>query len=196
LSFETTQSNIKSYSWSPDGTRLAWASADKLVIVDLNGKVEYLSTNKPIYSVLSWYKENQFLVLLNDPQPGGLYHLDTKHNKLTAYGHNQVDTAWTLQNKIVFSDINGAVFTRSIDSDKAEIKQLSELNVKAIFGTDQFIYGVDKNSFTLNQYNLQGHLVKSMLHLKPTAWKVTGLRGNQLLLSQFIAINHDIVILD
>jgi len=61
---------------------------------------------------------------------------------------------------------------------------------------DQIIYGVDKYSFMLNQYNLDGHLIKSMMRLKPTAWKVTGLKDDQLLLSQFIAINQDIVILE
>ncbi|PHS18953.1 MAG: hypothetical protein COA86_07245 [Kangiella sp.] len=196
LSFETNQNKIQNYSWSPDGTRLSRASGDKLVIVDLNGRVEYLSTSKPIHSVLSWYKENQFLVLLSDPEPGGLYHLDIKQNKLIAYGVNQVENAWALQNKIIFSNINGEVFTRSIDFDKPETKPLSELNVRAIFMADQIIYGVDKYSFMLNQYNLDGHLIKSMMRLKPTAWKVTGLKDDQLLLSQFIAINQDIVILE
>lgn len=196
LSFGTSQNKIQSYSWSPDGTHLAWTSGDKLLITDLNGDVQLFSPNKPIYSVLSWFKENHFLVLLSDPQPGGLYHLDLEQNKLTPYGVNHVEAAWVLQNKIIFSDTNGEVFSRSLENEKTDTKKLSNLNSRALFIADQLIYSVDKNSFMLNQYNLNGELLKPVTQLKATAWKVTGLMDEQLLLSQFIAINQDIMMLE
>ena len=195
LSFISSQSSIQNFSWSPDGEHLAWVSDDRLAIADLNGEVQFYHTEKPLYSMLSWYAENQFLVALNDPQPGGLYHLDLDQNKLSAFAVNQVEAAWVHHNQLIYSNANGEVFTRSLNKESAEIKQLSELNGKALFISEQFIYSVDQNSYILNQYNLAGRFIKPIIPLKAFSWKVSGLKGNQLLLSQFVAINHDIVML-
>ena len=196
LSYLSPQNSILNFSWSPDGKHLAWAFNDGLAIIDLHGKVRIINTEKPIYSILAWYEENQFLVQLNDPEPGGLYQLDLEKNKLNAFGINQVEAAWVHQEQIVYSNANGEVFTRSLNKENSENKQLPQLNGKALFISEQFIYSVDQNSYILNQYNLLGQFIKPIIPLKAFAWKATGLKGNQLLLSQFIAINHDIVILE
>ena len=87
------------------------------------------------------------------------------------------------------------MFTHVLNKENIEITRLPELNGKALFINDPFIYSVDQDSFILNQYNLQGQFIKSITQLEAMAWKVSGLKGNQVLLSQFIAINHDIVVL-
>jgi len=196
LSFVASQTSILNFSWSPKGKRLAWVSNGRLAIADLNGEVQFFQTEKPLYSVLSWYAENQFLVMLNDPQPGGLYHLDLNKNKLTAFGVNQVDATWVHHNQLIYSNMNGEVFTRSLDITNKKIEQLKELNGKALFLSEPFIYSVDQDNFMLNKYNLQGQFIAPIVPLKAMSWKVSGLKGNQLLLSQFIAINHDIVMLE
>jgi hypothetical protein len=134
-------------------------------------------------------------VLLNDPQPGGLYRLDLHQNKLSSFEINQVESAWVHRNQLFYSNIDGEVFTHVLNKENIEITRLPELNGKALFINDPFIYSVDQDSFILNQYNLQGQFIKSITQLEAMAWKVSGLKGNQVLLSQFIAINHDIVVL-
>jgi DNA-binding winged helix-turn-helix (wHTH) protein/Tol biopolymer transport system component len=195
LSFDSYNTSIRNFNWSPDGKFLAWVSNDKLAITDLNGKTQFFHTGKPLYTILSWYEENQLLVLLNDPQPGGLYRLDLDQNKLSSFEINQVESAWVHRNQLFYSNIDGEVFTHVLNNENIEITRLPELNGKALFINDPFIYSVDQDSFILNQYNLQGQFIKSITQLEAMAWKVSGLKGNQLLLSQFIAINHDIVML-
>jgi DNA-binding winged helix-turn-helix (wHTH) protein/Tol biopolymer transport system component len=195
LSFDTHNTSIRNFSWSPDGKYLAWVSNDRLAITDLNGETQFFHTGKPLYTILSWYAENQLLVLINDPQPGGLYRLDLDQNKLSSFEINQVELAWVHRNQLFYSNVDGEVFTYFLDDENIEIKRLPELNGKALFINEQFIYSVDQDSFILNQYDLQGQFTKSITPLEAMAWKVSGLKGNQLLLSQFIAINHDIVVL-
>ena len=195
LSFNSYNTSIRNFNWSPDGKFLAWVSNDKLAITDLNGKTQFFHTGKPLYTILSWYEENQLLVLLNDPQPGGLYRLDLHQNKLSSFEINQVESAWVHRNQLFYSNIDGDVFTHVLNKENIEITRLPELNGKALFINDPFIYSVDQDSFILNQYNLQGQFIKSITQLEAMAWKVSGLKGNQVLLSQFIAINHDIVVL-
>jgi len=195
LSFESSQDKIHNYSWSPDGKHLAWVSADKLAIANLKGEVQFIDTNKPLYSVLAWYRKNQFIVLLNDPEPGGLYHLDIEHNKLTPFGINQVESAWVNNSQLIYSNLTGEVFSRTLDIDNRTTQQLAALNGKAMLVKNGFIYSVDKHNFMLNQYDLNGQLIKAIAPLKATAWKITDLNNNQLLLDQFIAINNEIVLL-
>jgi len=195
LSFVASQNSIENFSWSPDGKHLAWVSDDRLAITDLDGGVQFLDTDNSLYSILSWYAEDQLLVRLNDPAPGGLYRLDINKNTLSSFEINYVESAWVHQKQLFYSNIDSEVFTRALDNNN-EIKRLPELNGKALFIHDESIYSVNQDNFILNQYNLQGQLIKPIIMLKPFAWKVTGLKGNKLLLSQFIAINHDIVILE
>ena len=195
LSFLSPQASIQNFSWSPDGKQLAWASNDGLAIIDLKGEVQLLSTDKPLYSVLSWYGENQLLVLLNDPQPGGLYRFDFQKNTLRPFGVNQVEGAWVYHNQLIYSNVHGEVFTRSLDENNTEIKRLAQLNGKTLLINESFIYSVNPDSFILNQYNLTGQFIKPVTHLNASAWRITGLKNDQLLLSQFIALNHDIVML-
>lgn len=195
LSSARNQNPIHRYSWSPDGTHLSWALKDKLAITDLKGNVEIIETHKPLFSVLSWFQEKQFLVLLNDPLPGALYHLDIEHNKLTPYGIHQVQSAWVSQNQIIFSNTRGEILARPLQTDNNHTPQRLALNAKAMLVAGQSIYSVDKQSSILSQYDLQGQLIKPLVRLKPTAWKVSDIKGELLLLSQFIAIEQDVVML-
>jgi hypothetical protein len=134
-------------------------------------------------------------VLINDPQPGGLYRLDLDQSKLSSFGVNNIEGAWVHNNQLIYSNVDGEVFTRSLGDKNIDAKRLPELNGKALFIHEQFIYSVDQDSLILNQYNLQGQITKPITPLEAMAWEVSGLQGNQLLLSQLININHDIVIL-
>jgi len=195
LASAPSQGPIHDYSWSTDGKHLAWVYEDKLAISNLDGDLKVIEMDKPLYSVLAWYNENQFLLLINDPAPGGLYHLDLATNKLTALGINGVQNAWVSDNQLIYSRADGQAFSRSLDTNEPQSTSLPQLNGKALLLQDKFIYSVDKNSFVLNQYNLQGQFIQTIRPLEPTAWKVTDLRQNKVLLEQFIAINQEIVIL-
>jgi DNA-binding winged helix-turn-helix (wHTH) protein len=195
LTFASNNTRIHNFSWSPDGKHLAWVSKDKLAITDLNGITQHIDTEKPLYSIISWYADNQFLVLINDPQPGGLYRLDLDQSKLSSFGVNNIEGAWVHNNQLIYSNVDGEVFTRSLGDKNIDAKRLPELNGKALFIHEKFIYSVDQDNLILNQYNLHGQITKPITPLEAMAWKVSGLQGNQLLLSQLININHDIVIL-
>lgn len=195
LTFASNNTPIHNYSWSTDGKYLAWVSNDKLAITDLNGKTQHINSDIPLDSILHWYANNQLLVLVNDSQPGGMYRFDLKKNKLIPFNINHVEGAWVHDNQLIYSKVSGEVFTRLLDGDNINTKHLSELNGKALFLNEGYIYSVDQDSFILNQYNVEGQLIKPIMTLEAMAWKVSGLRDDQLILSKFIDINNDIVIL-
>lgn len=195
LSVENNQNVIHSFSWSADGSQIAWASENGIQITDVNGETRSHKTDKPIYSVLSWFQEDQFLVLLQDPFPGGLYRLDLQENELKPYEINWVEAAWVTDNQIIFSDTDGKVFSRSTEFESPELTKLSGLNGRALIVANDSIYSVDQDTLILNQYDLQGQLLEPIMQLKPTAWKASDIKEDKLLLNQFIAINHEIVLL-
>lgn len=195
FSFLTADSEIRNFSWSPDGKKLAWIANDQITISDLNGRVTTIDIEKPVDSVLQWFTDNQLLLRVNGTLPNSLYIFDLTLNRLSAVATHQVDNAWIHQEQLMFSDKNGGVYTRPLYGENTEVKPLPLLNGKALFIKDNFIYSVDKKSLVLNQYDLSGQLLKPILPLKANAWKATGLSHNNVLLSQFVAINHDIVIL-
>ncbi|WP_448547636.1 winged helix-turn-helix domain-containing protein [Thalassotalea fusca] len=200
LSAELSYGRIDNFSWSPDGKHIALIAGDKLTMIDLQGNQRQLVTEKTLYSVLDWYQDNQLLVLANDPVRGGLYQLSLNGNKLTPFGINDVESAWVLQDKLFYSNQNGEVSVRELTTSTnnlaSESLPIPQLNGKAMIINDGFIYSVDNKTFVLNQYNSDGEFIKPVKRLKPTAWKVTGIKNNKLLLSQFIAIDHDIVVLE
>ena len=198
LSSLAHQSSIESFAWSPDGKRLAWSVGENLVLSDLEGKIQLVETSKPIFAVLSWYDDDQLLVLLNDPEPGGLYKLDISQNKPTAFGINQVEKAWVVQGKLIFKNLKGEVFNRSLDSSEDDVaREFTKIieRGKDMFVAGDFIYNVDEK-FMLNQHDLNGELIKPVMQLKKMAWKVSDLKDEQLLLTQFVSISNDIVILE
>ena len=196
LSFVPSHTGIRNFSWSPDGTQLAWVSDDRLAIMNLQGEVRFVDTEKPLDTLLAWYGDKQFLVGLNDPQPGGLYRLDLAQNTLSAVGINRVEAAWVHRQQLIYSNERGEVFTRPLEQGNDEARLLPGLNGRAMILSEEFIYSVDPKSFVLGQYDMRGERIKPVMPLKGLAWKITDLKDNHLLLSQFIAINHDIVRLE
>ena len=190
---------IHDFSWSPDGHRLAWVANDKLNITDLHGNTQVIGFEKPLASVLSWYGENQLLLLIDDHQPARLYLLDPTKNKFTDLGISQVENAWLHENHLIYSNKKGEVYSFSLVESggeiKPETKSLPQLNGRAMVVKNGFIYSVDQHSFMLNQYDFKGNYIKAVMQLKSTAWKITDLKDNQLLLDQFIAIDHEIVLM-
>ena len=184
---------IAKFSWSKDGKQLAWASAGRLAIVDLAGQTRFVSTPKPIFSVLSWYQPSHVIVLVNDPVPGGLYLFDLTTNTLTPYKMNNIEMAWVEQQQLYVADASGAVHLRSLDPHNASVTLLPTLNGKATVINKGYIYSVGANDLLLKRYDLQGNYIDDIKTLKPTAWKITDISGDNLLLSQFVAISHDIV---
>ena len=195
LSSNNSSVAIRNFSWSPDGKQLSWAEEGNLVISDLEGKQRAFASDKPLYSVLTWFSDKEFLVLVNDPHPGGLYLLNIEQNTLTAYEVSQVDAAWVKRQRLFYSTIEGKVFSRMLAPHSKHGTLLQRLNGKAMVIKDDAIYSVDANTTILNQYNLHGELVTPIMALKGTAWKVTDIRQDKLLLSQFIGIHQEIVLL-
>lgn len=239
LSFETSVTGIQNFSWSPDGTRLAWSSGSSVAITDLEGKINPIpistNNNKTIDAVTTWYSENELLMVLHDPYPGGLYKLHLPTQQLTALGINHVEAAWVTQTQgqdltgyrgkyrqIIYKQTEKGVFIRPLettfdeehaaneDNNITNIGQRLQLNSKALFVANGFIYGVDKTSLMLNQYNLKGELLKPIMQMENNAWQITDIKNNDtygpdikeqvqikstLLVSQFIAINQEIVVL-
>lgn len=196
VSSHTARHRIHNYSWSPEGKRMAWVSNDQLMISDLKGNISTVNTDKLLYSALTWYTDNHILVLLHDPVQNGLYDLNLSTNTLTALNIHHVENAWVNQEQLIYSTLNGRVFSRVFNEINAPSQHLTALNGKAMFLHNQQLYSVNPTTKTLNQYNLTGQRLKTVMQLKDTAWKVTDLKDNKLLLSQFIAINQEVVLLE
>ncbi|MEW6981245.1 winged helix-turn-helix domain-containing protein [Colwelliaceae bacterium 6471] len=188
---------IQGYSWSPNGSHLSWIFNDQLILSDLTGNTQKVTTKRPLYSVLTWFDQKQILVLAHDEMPNGLYlfNLDTK--ALTPLGINNVEYAWVSNDTLIYSDLMGHVFSRNlaIDNRSNESNLIRGLNGQAMLVHHDSIYGVDFSDFSLNRYTLAGEKIAHITTLKPTAWKISDLREQQLLLSQFIGINQEIVLL-
>lgn len=216
LSFDASATGIKNYSWSPDGTHLAWAFGDSIAIADLTGKMTLIPAEKSIDAVVSWFSENELLVLLHDPYPGGLYTLalnksDRQKLQLTALGINHVEAAWVtqiqnqLEKQVIYKTADAGVFIRALENKKRDKGQRIKLNSMAVTVAGGFIYSVDKSSLMLNQYNVEGKLLKPIMQMKNNAWQVTDIkfekineakrRNDKLLISQFIAVNQEVVVL-
>ena len=196
LSPNPTQDLINNFAWSPDGQHIAWVSNDKLATTDLEGETKIIETSVPLYSVLSWFDEDNLLVTLNDPFPGSLYQLDINRNQLTSLNVNQVESASVHDQRLFYSTMDNKVFSRSLNNDSESPLQLTQLNGKAWLLNNGSIYSVTPASNELNQYNLEGQRKKSILRLKSTAWKISDLKDDKLLLNQFIAINNEIFTLE
>ncbi|BBN80551.1 hypothetical protein PA25_05360 [Pseudoalteromonas sp. A25] len=186
---------IHNYAWSNDNHQLAWASNGQLKITDLTGDTNVVSTHKPIYSVLNWVDNNTLLVLINDKAPNALYQFDIHHNALTSLKLEHVQNAWVNQDQLIFSTSQGGVFRRSITPSTTSPVPLPAINGNALVIKNDAIYSVDKQTFTLNKYSTSGDLIQTLATLKPTAWKITDITSNKLLLEQFIAIDQELVIL-
>ena len=168
-------------------------------MTDLHGNTQVIGFEKPLSSVLSWHRENQLVLLIGDHQPASLYLLDPTKDKLTDLGISRVKNAWLHENHLIYSNKKGEVYSVSLVESGGEIrpktKSLPQLNGRAMVVKNGFIYSVDQHSFMLNQYDFKGNYIKAVMQLKSTAWKITDLKDNQLLLDQFIAIDHEIVLM-
>ncbi|MCF6437195.1 winged helix-turn-helix domain-containing protein [Pseudoalteromonas sp. MMG022] len=186
---------IHGYAWSADSRYVAWASNGKLAITDLTGNSKLVSTHQPLFSVLHWLDNNTLLVVIKNAPTNSLYQFDIKENKLIAYHLNDVQSAWVSQNRLIYTTKNNQVFSRAVAPNEQPATPLPHLNGKALLVKNGAIYSVDKDTFALKQYDLNGEVVQTLKTLKPTAWKITDLKDTQLLLEQFIAIDQEVVVL-
>ncbi|CAH9054060.1 Tol-Pal system protein TolB [Pseudoalteromonas holothuriae] len=196
LALSNNTNAVNNYSWSPDGSHLAWASNGTLTISNLKGKHKAVNTRQPIYVVLDWFQKDKLLVLSSSHKPRMLHQLDLKHNTLIPYPIHNAANAWAQQNQLIYTTTQGAVFSRSLIPSKTGSQPLHNLNAKALVVTNEHIYSVDNITFALNQYTPNGTFIKTLKALKPTAWKITDIKNQQLLLEQFIAIEQEVVVLE
>lgn len=194
LNFATEHYGIRDFRWSPDGTEIALVSADKLTIVDLNGKVVRIKTSKPLYSILGWYSNKSFLVTIRDGESNELYKLDAETGSLAYLDIGQVENAWIVDDKLIYRNANLATYIRPLNEKGLGIK-LPIPASRSMVLRDGVIYSVNDQSLELSSYDTQGQLIQSLAQLKHNAWVISDIRQDQLLLSQFVAINHDIVLL-
>ena len=195
---------IHQFAWLLNGNGIAWVADDKLVVGDLSGDRREHQADMPLYAVLAVYQENRYLVTINYPTPSSLYLYDVDNNTLQALGADHVSAAWTYQDKLFYSEFDGEVFSGDINKALVSTQlgkdfnyqPMAKLNGLALFVHDAHIYSVDKTSLMLERYDFNGQWQQSVMSLKGNAWKVTGMRNKQLLLSQFIAINQDITLLN
>ena len=187
---------IHHYSWSPKGDKIAVIESDALAIYDLEGTQQVLNNTKPLYAVLDWYDENTLLVLAHGEQPNELHQLNIKSNTLTPYNISHVEKAWAVQNKLFYSNKQGQVFQRSLNHQDAQtIKDLPHLNGIALFTDNNALYSANLTTMSLDQYNHKGEFVRSLMQLTHTAWQITDIQGQQLLLNQFVGISQDLMII-
>lgn len=190
------QGKIQNFSWAPAGESIAWVSNNQLAITNLSGSVEFIELPLPLRSVLTWGKTGELFVLIDDSAVGSMYHLDVKSKQLTELGINDVESAWILGEKLLFSNSAGEVFQRSQTPNDTQINPLVGLNGKAMLVREDHIYSTDMSDLTLKQYDRHGVLIKPIFNLKPTAWKVSDIQNNKLLLEQFVGINQEIVVFE
>ncbi|AZZ99445.1 winged helix-turn-helix domain-containing protein [Pseudoalteromonas sp. R3] len=187
---------IRGFVWSPDARQLLWAQGGKLYISDLSGRQQSLSTTLPVHSVQAWSNPGHLLVLVNDPVPGGLYLYDLAVNQLTKLGINGVHRAWQVGKQVYYSDAQGKVKRFTLGEDPSHAKALTALNGRAMVIKDKHIYSVDQTNLTLNRYDLDGNLLNTLRPLKPTAWKISDVHQERLLLEQFIGFEQALVLID
>ncbi|MCO7189287.1 MULTISPECIES: winged helix-turn-helix domain-containing protein [unclassified Pseudoalteromonas] len=187
---------IHGFVWSPDAKQLLWAQGGTLYISDLSGRQQSLSTTLPIHSVQTWGNQEHLLVLINDPVPGGLYLYDLVSNQLKKLGVNGVHRAWQANKQVYYSDALGKVKRFTLGENPAHATALSSLNGRAMVIKGGHIFSVDQSSLTLNQFDLNGTLIKPLRTLKPTAWKISDVHQDQLLLEQFIGIDQELILIE
>ena len=194
LEFATKHYAIRDFKWSQDGTQLAIITADKLTIIDLNGKTKTLAANKPLYSIMAWYADDKFLVSLYDSGSIKLYRLDASNNELTPLGIKDVENAWVVDDQLFYRNSEQKTYQRLL-TKTGKGKALPIPESRSMVLKNGYIYSVDDQTLMLNKYNLQGQFLEQVMQLKHNAWVVTDIRNDHMLLSQFVAINHDIVLL-
>ncbi|CAM4045751.1 winged helix-turn-helix domain-containing protein [Pseudoalteromonas byunsanensis] len=195
LTNNENEETIHGYAWSADSHHVAWVKNGKLLITDLTGNSRLVSTYKPLFSVLNWLDSDTLLVLIKNARANSLYQFDIKENKLIAYHLDDVENAWVSHNRLIYTTKNNQVFSRAITPNEQPATPLPHLNGKALLVKNGAIYSVDKDTFALKQYDLNGAFIQTLKTLKPTAWKITDLKDTQLLLEQFITIDQEVVVL-
>ncbi|NOU51961.1 hypothetical protein HG263_15620 [Pseudoalteromonas sp. JBTF-M23] len=211
LTHRKNHSQIHGYAWSADSQTIAWVESGKLALTsiksnDLKGfdlkssvlkaESKFVSTHQPLFSVLSWLDKNTLLVLIKHKLTTHLYQLNINTNTLTPYNIGGVENAWVSHKQLIYSTAQGEVFSSVLEPNLMPARALTQLNGKALLVKNGFIYSVNKQTFDLNQYNLNGQFIHTLKTLKPTAWKVTDLHNEQLLLEQFIGIDQEVVIMN
>lgn len=194
LNFATEHYLIRDFKWSPDGQNLALITADTLNILGLDGSVQTLSTNIPLYSIKSWYADSKFLVTAHGNEANELYQLDSKTQELTPLGVANVEDAWVVGNQLVYRNADMDTYSRNLNKTGRGTK-LPIPHSRSMLLQQGFVYSVDDATLMLNKYDLAGQHIEQLMPLKHNAWVLSDINDEQLLLSQFVAINHDIVLL-
>ncbi|OHU90546.1 MULTISPECIES: winged helix-turn-helix domain-containing protein [Pseudoalteromonas] len=211
LTHRENNSKIHNFAWSADSHTIAWVENGKLALTNIKGndlkipdlkstdlkeESKFVSTHQPLFSVLNWRDSSTLLVLIKHKLVKHLYQLNINTNTLTPYNIGGVENAWVSHKQLIYSTAQGEIFSRALEPNLVPARALTQLNGKALLVKNGFIYSVDKQTFDLNQYNLDGQFIRTLKTLKPTAWKVTDLHNEQLLLEQFIGIDQEVVILN
>ncbi|MDK2593954.1 winged helix-turn-helix domain-containing protein [Pseudoalteromonas obscura] len=183
---------IEQLSWSPSGKKIAVVNDGKLNIIDLKGKILEVDTKIPLTQVLSWHHASRLLVTSTQPSRDTLWELDIDTSDLTQYPISDVKAAWVYEQNLYISNFEGRVLKQALNSEPQKPTPIPTLNGNSlVLHQDQF-YSYDSRSDYLSMYDLNGELLNRLKPLKPFAWKISDVKGQQMLLEQLIELNQDI----
>ncbi|ESP91411.1 winged helix-turn-helix domain-containing protein [Pseudoalteromonas luteoviolacea] len=192
LSRFTGHIDIEQLTWSPNGKRIAVVNDGTLSIIDLKGKALEVETKIPLTQVLSWHHVSRLLVTSAQPSRGTMWELDIDTTDLTQYPISDVKAAWVNEQNLYISNFAGRVVKRSLNSDPQKPTPIPTLNGNSLVLHQDLFYSYDSRSEYLSRYDLNGELLNRLKPLKPFAWKISDVKGQQVLLEQLIELNQDI----
>jgi len=194
LTDNSLKDDIHSYAWAKDGQRLAWAAGGVVQITDIKGQTLAHPLGTAVKAVLAAAPSDSWLVTLHDGKYNSLYLLEMPTQKLTPYHISNIEQAFVHSSGIVVRNLTGEVIALPLNPAESEERQRLMTASKSLFVYQDKIISVDAQ-LSLNQYDLNGDFIRPVKALKPNAWQVTDLQQGQLLLSQFIAINTELVLM-
>ncbi|AOT08657.1 winged helix-turn-helix domain-containing protein [Pseudoalteromonas luteoviolacea] len=193
LSNFSKPSKIEQFSWSPDGQSLAVIHKTQLHIVNLNGETHIIEAPAPLVEVLNWHPQSGIFVTASQPSAHTLWQLNLNDQIFKPHSVDDVQSVWLTDHALYISDFDGQVFKRMLNSETTEYKRMPTLNGHSLVLYKKHFYSYDMKSGYLSQYDLNGVLIKKLKPLKPFAWKISDIKGENVLLEQLIELNQDVV---
>jgi len=181
-----------SFAWSNDGQHLIGINKNKLIKFDLKGGSSIVDIQLPIYKVLQWTKTNHLLVLSKQDNKSTLYQVDMNTFEVTKLVNKDIEWAnITDDNALVYIDTSNRLW---IHKDKTEeIPILSSHLDSNIFALENNkLFGINKHR-ELWSYTLNSKTFKILLQLPDTARYVSDVSNGELLFTQMINYQKELI---
>ncbi len=188
LSQFSNTDNLHDLQWSPDGKQIITVHHDKLVLLQLDGSVKNVTPDLPVLDVLHWSDANTVLVNSNTKKVRELFSLDLTTGNMTSLGPDNVRQSWLIADTL-FVVTKQKQLLRYDDSSEQPVVLSDNINQALI--TDTAAYWVTHKN--LIRFDLAEQKTTTLLTLKENATVLSDIRGNALLLTQYIAANNELV---